>query len=75
MSSAKTSRKSKTVVEEPVAVPEPVVVEPVAVEVVADEQNETFESSNKKRRNNTNMIELDDDQIINCEGKLKIYYY
>jgi len=38
-------------------------------------ENETFESSNKKRRNNTNMIELDDDQIINCEGKLNIYYY
>jgi chromatin remodeling complex protein RSC6 len=44
MSSAKTSRKSKAVVEEPVPAPAPVVVEPVAVEVAADEQNETFES-------------------------------
>jgi chromatin remodeling complex protein RSC6 len=46
MSSAKTSRKSKTVVEEtPAPAPAPVVVEPVVMaDAAVEEQNETFES-------------------------------
>lgn len=46
MSSAKTSRKSKAVVEEtPAPAPAPVVVEPVVMaDAAVEEQNETFES-------------------------------